>query len=137
MLNDGEDTLRIGYFAVIDPASDVQVKEKNNTVELKNRGPGNAVAQGFTLALRGSDGDSDSDSESEGDSDSDDDSDSDVDHAAIKAMGYRTSTLSGFQVVEIGVDLQEAWETMSDLTFDLYLDVDSDGSDDVLLRATD
>ncbi len=120
VLNDGEDTLRVGYFAVIDPASVVGTRSVGSAIELKNGGPGDGIAEGFTLALQGTDNGDDR-----------------TDMASVRALGYRTSVVSGSQVVEIGIDMNSGWETMSDLSFDLFLDIDSDGSDDVQLRATD
>ncbi|NNF66140.1 MAG: S8 family serine peptidase, partial [Gammaproteobacteria bacterium] len=146
VLNDGIDTLRIGYLAALDAASKMQAKDKSNArVELKNKGPAAGVAEGFTLALLGSE-EAASDDDDDGDDDDevviirggDEGNDEPVlDTAAVRAFGYRSSEVSGFPVVELAIDLHEHWESMSNRTFDIYLDVDQDGADDVLLQATD
>ena len=55
VLNDGKDSLRVGYIAVVDPASSVAVLPDNglNDVKIQNFGPGFGWVEGFTLAKLG------------------------------------------------------------------------------------
>ena len=55
ILSDGKDTLRVGYVAVVDPASGVLVLPDNgfSSVKVRNFGPSLGWAEGFTLAKLG------------------------------------------------------------------------------------
>jgi subtilisin family serine protease len=121
VLDDGEDTLRVGYMAVIDPASRMKAtwEYEDDMLLVQNYG-GQAAgfAWGFTLTGRGGllmDGTSHS----------------------IDAVGYRTTEYGPWPVMEFAYAAEKAWEAPSNLQWEIYLDTDKDGADDVLLVALD
>lgn len=122
VLEDGDDTLRVGYMATVDPASSLKAVGNGKGVHVQNYG-GQAVgfAEGFTLT--GVDGLL-----------------LDGTNNAIDAMGYRTGDPGfyfGLPVMEIAVASEENWESPSNLEWDIFIDLDKDGSDDVVLVGAD
>jgi len=123
VLNDGDDELRIGYMATVDPASRMTIVKSGKAYKVHNNTGRNAVgfADGFTLM--GEDGLSLNGTNN-----------------SIDAVGYRTANPAdyfGYPVMEIGYASDKAWESPSNLVWDLYIDIDQDGSDDVLLIGID
>lgn len=122
VLDDGEDQLRIGYMAVIDPASRMTVVKKGKAYRIHNNTGRKAVgfADGFTLA--GVDG-----------------LILDGTNNSIDAVGFRTADIDnyGIPVMEFGVASDMAWESPSNLEWDIYIDIDKDGIDDAVLIGAD
>ena len=151
VLNDGKDALRVGYLAVIDPASgvDIQTSRGEPGFDIVNNGPAVGFAEGFTQAAvtgrsrRHDEGrckDHD-DGDHRGHRDSDDASDDgDADSCLIASLGVRRADPAAYfdlSVVEFGVALNKSYEHISNLDIDLFLDTDKDGVDDVQLVARD
>lgn len=122
VLSDGKDTLRIGYIAVVDPASAVVVLPDNklNGVTVRNLGPGFGWVEGFTLAKTGG--------ETRGTSD-----------ASIAAVGFRRGdpALFAANVIELGVALARPFEHPGNLLLDFEVDNNGDGKYDFDLLAAD
>lgn len=124
IFDDGTDSLRVGYLAVVDPASNVNARaagcrpDGGCSVQLGNQGPALGWAEGFTY------------SNGEG-------MILDDEPNAIDAFGYRTNTLSGTDVVQFGLATEAPWEPMSAYEMDVYLDTNEDGTDDYVLAAAD
>jgi hypothetical protein len=125
ILNDGKDTLRVGYIAVVDPASDVLVKaDKNdNSVHLFNFGPSIGWAEGFTLAKL--------DGEVQNGT-----------YGSIAAVGFRKADPNsplyfGLDTLEFGLSLEKAFEHLSNLTFEFAVDANNDGVADWFMVGTD
>lgn len=119
VFDDGTDQLRLGYLAAVDPASALKARRHGrDRLNLHNRGDSLGFAEGFTLAGRGGEL---------------------LDRApnAIQETGFRSNNIAGFDVIEIALATERPWETPSTLTVDIFLDVDRDGTDDVLLQAID
>lgn len=115
MLTDGTDNLRVGYMAVVDPASFMTMHPNGDgTIKVSNNGPSMGVAEGFTLA--GTDGLL-----------------ADNGPVSIKALGYRT----GDGLVEFGIATDQPWETFSNRIVTILLDADKDGIDDFELDIAD
>jgi hypothetical protein len=122
VLDDGDDVLRVGYTATVDPASRMQAVKIKGGVNVSNQiGVAVGFAEGFTLT--GQDGlflD-------------------DVNNA-IEAVGFRTAdpaAFFGLPVIEMGVSSEAVWEAPSNLEWDFFIDVDGDGADDFLLLGID
>ncbi len=129
VLSDGKDALRIGYVAVVDPASGMLVANALNpsAINIFNRGPAPGFAEGFTLAA--ADGGSHCDANQAG-----------ADSCLIARLGVRRADPNfyfGFTVVEFGVSLNKTYQHISNLVIDLFLDTNKDGVDDVQLEAAD
>jgi subtilisin family serine protease len=150
VLNDGTDSLRVGYLAVIDPASGIDIKNARGAdgFDIVNYGPAIGFAEGFTLAANndssrhagqrcheGHDGDR------EGrDGSADDADDEDQESCLIAGLGVRRADPAAYfdlSVVEFGVSLNKSFEHISNLDIDLFLDTNKDGTDDVQLVARD
>jgi hypothetical protein len=118
VLDDGVDTLRVGYLAVVDPASRIQARPYKGDTVLENRGPAAGLAEGFTwLAHNG------------------ENLTGQVN--AIRETGFRTNSLFGLPVIEFAIATDEAWELPSQHEINIFIDVDKDGADDALLVAAD
>jgi len=122
VLNDGQDELKVGYMATVDPASRMQAVKTKGGITVKNQ---NGVAAGFAegFTLTGENG-------------------LFVDGAsnAIAAVGFRTGdpdAFFGLPVIEMAVASETNWEAPSNLQWDFFIDVDGDGVDDVLLQGID
>ncbi|MDX2418632.1 MAG: S8 family serine peptidase [Xanthomonadales bacterium] len=122
VLDDGDDTLRVGYMATVDPASRMKAVRNGAGLRVQNLG-GQAVgfAEGFTLT--GEDG-----------------LFLDGTNNSIDAVGFRSADPDfyfGFPVMEIAVASEQAWESPSNLEWDIYIDIDKDGVDDAVLVGAD
>lgn len=123
VLNDGTDTLRVGYLGVVDAASRMQVSEGENHVGLRigNKGPAIGFAEGFTLVGVGGTGADDT-------------------YSSISHLGVRQgdpARFGGDRVVEFGLALDKTFSHPYRLDVDLFLDLDRNGTDDVRLRGRD
>lgn len=123
VFSDGKDSLRVGYIAVVDPASSVIALPSHGLsgVDVRNLGPSIGWAEQFTLAKIGSDSDHGSD-------------------ARIDAVGFRAgdpALFGGLPVLEFGIALRKPFEHLSILFFQFDVDVDGDGVTDVVLQGTD
>ena len=122
VLDDGDDTLRIGYMATVDPASQMKAVSGKNGLLVQNFG-GQAVGFGEGFTLTSVDGLL-----------------LDGTNNSIDAVGFRTadpSFYSGYPVMEFGVASEKAWESASNLEWDIFIDLDKDGTDDVVLVGAD
>jgi len=125
VLNDGKDQLRVGYIAVVDPASSIIVTStpQKRKVTVRNLGPAVGLAEGFTLAKLGGESGSTEDSQS-----------------PIAAVGFRRadpSRFNGASVLEIGVVTEELYNHLSQLRFQMDIDTNKDGATDFVLIGTD
>jgi subtilisin family serine protease len=122
VFSDGDDTLRVGYLAVVDAASGLSVQPTSSAaIEIQNRGPASGVAEGFTLAGVGGSGAEDT-------------------YSTISRLGFRRgdpALFGGVPVIEFAVTTARPWEHISNLVIDLFLDTNRDGKDDVHLTAQD
>ncbi|MDE2196758.1 MAG: S8 family serine peptidase [Gammaproteobacteria bacterium] len=119
VLDDGTDQLRVGYLAVVDPASDMKLNPQGQQgLKFRNSGASTGFAEGFTLA--GLNGQL-----------------SDDTPASIRALGFRTGALGGLGVVEFGLATDRPWDTLSARVVQIFLDTDHDGVDDVELDMAD
>ena len=120
VFSDGTDSLRVGYMAAVDAASNLiaQPGSGSQGIDIRNKGPAIGFAEGFTLAGSGGTGATDT-------------------YSAIAHVGYRTNVIGGDQVVEFGLAFHKPWEHISNLDIDIFLDVDRNGTDDVRLAARD
>ena len=122
-LSDGKDTLRVAYIAVVDAASAVLTLpgRKLRSVNLFNVGPALGIAEGFTLAKLGSEGEGRT-------------------AATISAVGFRNADPSlyfGLPTLEFGIALAKPFEHLSTFEFDLLIDTNGDGVEDVILIGVD
>jgi len=119
VLEDGTDTVRIGYMAVVDPASRFKIKKVSGQTSARNIGPNVGFVEGMTLAGLGGqilDGQPN----------------------AIDATGYRKNSFFGpDDVVEFGIVSEVPWDSMSAYEIDILLDTDQDGTPDFVLVAAD
>lgn len=121
VFSDGKDELRVGYIAVVDPASGVvALPSGRKQVSVRNLGPSLGWAEAFTLAKVGGEvlnGTSNS----------------------IAAVGFRRgdATLYGIDVLEFGIATEKPFTHISNLIFDMVIDFDSDGTPDAELLTID
>jgi hypothetical protein len=121
VFNDGKEQLRVGYIAVVDPASNISVTSypaKKKAV-VRNAGPAVGWAEAFTLALPdGGALDPSSDA---------------------SAAGFRRAdeSIYGAKVLEIGVSAKRPFTHISNLMFDFLVDTNNDGNADVEVLAID
>jgi len=130
VLNDGRDSLRVGYLAVVDPASGMLVANAANpgAINISNQGPAPGFAEGFTLTAT-DEGESHCDTLQSG-----------AGNCLIARLGVRRADPNfyfGFTVVEFGVSLSKTYQHISNLVIELFLDTNKDGADDVQLVAAD
>lgn len=123
VFSDGKDTLRVGYLAVVDPASGVVVLPDNglSDVKLRNVGPSLGWAEAFTLAKVGGEEQDDT-------------------YGSIAATGFRRADPAfyfGLNVLEIGFVMERSFEHLSNLKFNLDIDTNGDGVADAFLEGTD
>ena len=123
VLNDGKDTLRVGYLAAVDAASAVVVLPDNGlrSVKVRNFGPALGWAEAFTLAKLGGEQQNGT-------------------YGSIAATGFRSgdpALYAGFHVVEFGFALERSSEHLSNLRFTLEIDTTGDGVPDATLIGTD
>jgi hypothetical protein len=123
ILQEGTDTLRVGYLAVVDAASQMILQPGPGSfgVDIHNKGPAIGLAEGFTLVGRGGEG-------------------ADNTYSSISSLGVRRADpalYGGLPVLEFAVVADKTWEHISNLQIDLFLDLDRNGTDDVHLTAQD
>ena len=123
ILSDGKDTLRVGYVAVVDPASAVLALPDNGFrgAKLLNFGPTIGWAEGFTLAKLGGELQHDT-------------------VGSIAAVGFRRANPAFYgdlDVLEFGIATERPFEHLSGLTFTLEIDANGDGVPDVTLMGAD
>jgi subtilisin family serine protease len=119
VFDNGVDTLRVGYLAVVDPASKMGARAKKGRVRIGNKRGNVGWAEGFTLAAVGGD------------------ILDDVPNA-FNAMGFRSGSFAAEgDLVEFGVSSEAPWETLAAYEIDIFIDHDSDGVDDYVLVAAD
>jgi minor extracellular serine protease Vpr len=123
VLSDGKDSLRVGYIAVVDPASSVipLPNDRLTGVKLLNLGPSSGTAEAFTLAKLNGEGEQGTES-------------------AISAVGFRRGDLNvyGGDVVEFGIALDKNIERPGgSFEIDLAVDTNNDGVTDFLLIGLD
>lgn len=124
VLSDGKDTLRVGYIAVVDAASTVMVlpAARLSGAKVINPGPALGWAEAFTLAKLGGE-------------------EQNRTYGSIAAVGFRRAPnparYAPFDVLELGFVLERHFEHLSNITFELGIDTDADGSDDLFLIGTD
>ena len=120
VFTDGNDTLRVAYMAVIDPASRLSSNAVGaSTIRVRNAGPAVGIAEGFTWDNEGKN--------------------QDVNYA-VRQVGFRSgdpTEYGGDPTIEFGIELSHEWEHIGNFEFNIYLDTDRDGDDDVRLRAAD
>jgi len=122
VLDDGEDTLRIGYMATVDPASRMKVVRNGKGLLVQNFG-GQAVGFGEGFTLTGVDGLL-----------------LDGTNNSIDAVGFRSGDPDfyfGLPVMEFAVSSEQIWESPSNLEWDIFIDIDKDGIDDAVLVGAD
>lgn len=111
LLDDGDEVLRVGFMAAIDPASAVRAQGVNsNFYQLVNHGKSLGLADGFSLVKEGDDA-----------------------GLNVGAVGFRDAG----GIMEFAVARTTPWETASRMEWDLFLDVDQDGVDDYIVVAVD
>jgi len=123
VFDDGKDSLRVGYLAVVDPASSVAVLPGQglHSVKVRNFGPSLGWAEAFTLAKLGGEQRNDS-------------------YGSIAATGFRRgdpALYAGFKVLEFGFVMERSFEHLSNLRFTLEIDTNADGQSDATLIGTD
>jgi len=122
ILSDGKDTLRVGYVAVVDPASNVRVQSTGAGTRVANNGPTVGWAEVFTLAKLGGEAQNGT-------------------FGSIAATGFRRAPnparYAPFKVLELGFAMEKPFEAVSNLTFELDIDTDNDGVEDLFLIGTD
>ena len=125
ILEDGTDTLRVGYVAVVDPASSVLVLPDNafRAVKLLNPGPSLGWAEGFTLAQLGGE-------------------EQNRTYGSIAATGFRRAAADspwygGLDVLEFGFVMERSFEHLSNLQFELAIDADGDGVPEAFMVGAD
>jgi minor extracellular serine protease Vpr len=122
VFSDGKDELRVGYIAVVDPASSVFVTPSTRVhgATIRNLGPSLGWAEGFTLAKVGGE-------TLNGTINS------------ISAVGFRRADPNayGLNVLEFGIATEKPFTHLSNLLFDIFYDTDGDGVPDGELVAID
>lgn len=119
VLDDGTDQLRVGYLAVVDPASKMKVHRAKDGVNIRNRRGNLGWAEGFTLAGRGGEL-------------------LDGTPNAIAKFGFRTGSFAAAgDLVEFGIAMERPWETLAAYEYDILVDVNEDGITDFVLVAAD
>jgi minor extracellular serine protease Vpr len=120
VLEDGQsgETLRIGYMAVVDPASGVTAYNEYKSLDFYNAGGSDGYAEGFTLAGK---------VKSKGKSSHD-----------IDTFGYRTGvSLFGGAAIDFAFVSKGAWSSHSPLAILLDIDSDEDGIAETNMQITD
>jgi subtilisin family serine protease len=123
VFSDGDDTLRVGYLAVVDPASGMLVLPDNGLrdAQVRNVGPSLGWAEAFTLAKVGGERQDDT-------------------YGSIAAVGFRRADpalYANLNVLELGFVMERAFEHLSNLHFSLEIDADGNGVADAVLEGTD
>jgi hypothetical protein len=120
VFSDGKDQLRVGYIAVVDPASSVFVTSTPHKATIRNLGPALGWAEAFTLAKLGGE------------------QLNNVSNA-ISAVGFRRAdpNIYGANVLELGLATERPYTHISNLIFDWLIDTNNDGIPDVEVLAID
>jgi minor extracellular serine protease Vpr len=122
VFKDGKDELRVGYIAVVDPASSVFVTPNRGlrSATVRNLGPALGWAEAFTLAKLGGE-------------------ELNRTFNSIAALGFRRAdpNLYGFNVLELGLATERPFTHPSNLLIDILFDTNSDGVPDGELLAID
>lgn len=119
VLDDGVDQLRVGYLAVVDPASKMKAEDEHGGLKIENEGASVGFAEGFTLI--GEDGLL-----------------LDKQPNAIKSLGYRTTPFFGTdELLEFAVATERPWESASVYEVIMLIDADNDGVSETTLVAAD
>jgi subtilisin family serine protease len=127
VLSDGKDTLRVGYLAVVDAASNMRVDriKSGKTHRVVNVGPAPGIAEAFTFAAQGG-------ANHHGE-------DPKPGHT-FDEVGFRSPDPALYfdqPVVEFGISLKQKFENLSTLKFEIDVDSDADGTPDVILLGND
>ncbi|MEM7220258.1 MAG: S8 family serine peptidase [Pseudomonadota bacterium] len=119
IFSDGVDTLRVGYMAVVDPASIIRASAIDGGLSIKNAGETAGVVDVFTqvggegLIL-------------------DDTSES------IAAVGVRSGNpILPPGTMEFGLVTETPWESLAFFEWDIFIDEDGDGVDEAVLVVAD
>jgi hypothetical protein len=122
VFSDGKDSLRVGYIAVVDPASSVFVTPKPgfHGATVRNLGPSLGWAEAFTLAKVGGE-------------------ELDRTFNSIAAVGFRRADPLAYlaNVLEIGLATERPFTHASTLIVDTLIDTNGDGVSDGELLAID
>ncbi|HKR33652.1 MAG TPA: S8 family serine peptidase [Steroidobacteraceae bacterium] len=125
ILNDGTDNLRVGYVAVVDPASAMIVLPDHgfNGARVQNLGSALGWAEGFTLAKLGGE-------------------EQNRTYGSIAATGFRLADpnsplYGGLKVLEFGFVMERPFEHLSNLQFSIDIDANGDGQPDATLLGAD
>ncbi len=123
VFSDGKDSLRVGYIAVVDPASTVFALPASGlrSVDIRNFGPGTGWVEGFTLAKLGGE-------------------ELNRTKNSIAALGFRRAdpaVYAGQNVVELAVATERPFNHPSSLVYELQIDTNGDGKADVDLLGED
>jgi hypothetical protein len=125
ILDDGKDTLRVGYVAVVDPASALAVLPDKglSAAKVLNIGPTLGWAEAFTLAKRGGE-------------------EQNRTYGSIAATGFRRADpnsplYGGLNVLEFGFSMEQPFEHLSNLQFELAVDANGDGVPEAFMVGAD
>jgi minor extracellular serine protease Vpr len=114
-LSSAQTSLRVGYLAVVDPASAVTSfatkPGQQTSLGWANDSGSDGFFDTFTLTGTGT--------------------------GSLAALGVRTDLLFGANTVEFGVAHTEAWDSRSVHELDIFLDTDQDGTFDLVLVQAD
>lgn len=106
LVRSDEEMMRVGYMAIVNPASKLNVSKQNGIFQLRNDAFGDAIVHPYTLAFhRGNSSEPNS----------------------IKSMGFRLSD-KGF--LELGINANEDWANFGFKQFEMWIDLDEDNIDD-------
>jgi subtilisin family serine protease len=128
LLSDGKDDLRVGYLAVVDAASNMLVTpgRGDRSHRLFNLGPVAGSAEAFTFAASGGARHHGKD---------------DKPAHTFDDVGFRTAPAgyypAPFDVMELGISLDQNYESLSDLQFEMDIDTNGDNKPDIVLLAQD
>jgi subtilisin family serine protease len=125
ILNDGKDNLRVGYVAVVDPASALIVLPDKGLsgARVQNLGSTLGWAEGFTLAKVGGE-------------------EQNRTYGSIAATGFRRADplsplYGGLKVLELGFVMERPFEHLSNLQFELAIDANGDSQADAFMVGAD
>jgi len=119
IIKNGSDELRVGYMAVVDPASVLTVTNSGTSLLIENNSSTLGFAEGFTLV------------NNQGLL---------LDNTAnsIQSFGFRTSNFFGDNnILEFGISTEQAWDSLSGYQILIFVDADKDGIYEKTLVAID
>jgi subtilisin family serine protease len=114
IVKSGEETMRVGYQAVVDPASRLNFSAQGKVVRVRNDAFGDAQVYAYSLAAK-------------------DSVDNSAEHA-INAFGFRTTSP---ETLSFGVSAKTNWTNFSRKLLSMSIDTNEDGTDDYLVRVAD